>query len=161
MAIHEAKGKSDEWYTPKYVFDALEIEFDLDVASPVQKTDVPCGDIITSNSLEKDWFGFVWMNPPWCSTKDKMGWIVKFVKHGKGIGLMPDSTSSEWWQYFANNCDALLFTNHRIKFIRPDGTKGDNPANGTTLFAISEKAVNALKKAEENGLGKLFYPVKK
>ena len=25
---------SDEWYTPKYVFDALEEEFDLDVASP-------------------------------------------------------------------------------------------------------------------------------
>lgn len=31
---HEAAGKSDEWYTPKYIFDALNTWFDLDVAAP-------------------------------------------------------------------------------------------------------------------------------
>jgi hypothetical protein len=35
MAAYEAAGESDEWYTPKYIFDALGLRFDLDVAAPV------------------------------------------------------------------------------------------------------------------------------
>lgn len=35
MAAYEAYGKSDEWYTPRYIFDAIGIRFDLDVAAPV------------------------------------------------------------------------------------------------------------------------------
>ena len=34
MAAYESHGETDEWYTPKYIFDALGVEFDLDVASP-------------------------------------------------------------------------------------------------------------------------------
>jgi hypothetical protein len=35
MAAHEQSvGKSDEWYTPPDVFDALGCRFDLDVSSP-------------------------------------------------------------------------------------------------------------------------------
>ncbi len=156
MGTHETKGKSDEWYTPKYIFDAMDVMFDLDVAHPKIETQVPAGCVITEKSLETEWFGFVWMNPPWCSTKDKRKWIDKFIEHGNGVALMPDSTSADWWQYLADNCDAVLFTNGRVKFIKPNGTTGDNPANGTTLFAIGKKAVEALRNAEKNGLGKLY-----
>lgn len=156
MAIHETKGKSDEWYTPKYIFDAMNVIFDLDVAHPKIETCVPAKSIITENSLEKDWQGFIWMNPPWCSTKDKKKWIDKFIEHGNGVALMPDSTSADWWQYLAHNSYSVLFTNTRVKFIKPDGTTGDNPANGTCLFAIGQKAIKALRQAEENGLGKMF-----
>ena len=35
MALHEqAVGKSDLWMTPRYIFDALRCEFDMDAASP-------------------------------------------------------------------------------------------------------------------------------
>lgn len=34
MSQWESVGKSDEWYTSKYVFDAPDVEFDLDVAHP-------------------------------------------------------------------------------------------------------------------------------
>jgi hypothetical protein len=158
MAIHEIKGKSDEWYTPKYIFEALGVQFDLDVASPKQETFVPAKQFITEESLKKEWKGFVWMNPPWCNTKSKMDWIKKFIIHGNGIGLMPDSTSAEWWQFFADNSDAILQTNHRIKFYKPDGSTGDNPANGTTLFAKGIMAVEGLLNAEKKGLGKVFFP---
>jgi len=33
MSHWEAAGKSSEWYTPKYIFDALGCTFDLDVAA--------------------------------------------------------------------------------------------------------------------------------
>ncbi len=34
MSHWEASGESNEWYTPKYIFDALGTRFDLDVAAP-------------------------------------------------------------------------------------------------------------------------------
>ena len=153
MGIHETKGASDEWYTPKYIFDAMQVEFDLDVAHPRCATHVPARNLIHENSLTEEWKGFVWMNPPWCRPKDKTLWVAKFIRHGNGVALMPDSSSAEWWQHFANHADAILFTNGRVKFIKPDGTTGDNPANGTTLFAIGEKGIAALQSAEKNGLG--------
>jgi hypothetical protein len=35
VALHEqCVGATDEWYTPRFVFDAMAAQFDLDVASP-------------------------------------------------------------------------------------------------------------------------------
>lgn len=98
MGVHEKLGNSDEWYTPKYIFDALNTWFDLDVAHPKGKsTHVPASNYITEDSLEKEWNGFIWMNPPWCNTKEKLSWVEKFISHSNGIALMPDSTSANWW----------------------------------------------------------------
>lgn len=35
MSEWERPSASDEWYTPRYIFDALGEIFDLDVAAPV------------------------------------------------------------------------------------------------------------------------------
>ena len=50
MALHEnSVGMTDEWYTPKYVFDALGCKFDLDVAHPGngKASWVPASEYIT------------------------------------------------------------------------------------------------------------------
>ena len=47
MSHWESVGKSDEWYTPQYVMDALDCEFDLDIAAP------ECGPYFVKT---KDWF---------------------------------------------------------------------------------------------------------
>lgn len=158
MGTHESKGVSDEWYTPKYIFDALECRFDLDVSSPVDREfcHVPANNFITEDSLNKQWNGFVWMNAPFGHQKDKFNWLNKFISHANGISLTPDRTSAPWWQYTAKNTQAVLFVDGKIKFIRPNGTVGESPGNGTTLFAIGAKAIEALRKAEKNGLGKLY-----
>ena len=155
---HETKVKSNEWYTPEYIFKALECSFDLDVASPIDRSfcSVPADHFFTDKSLDLKWFGFVWMNPPFGNQKSKFQWIDKFIKHGNGIALMPDRTSAPWWQYFSKNTDAILFVDGKIKFIRPDGSKGESPGNGTTLFAVGPEALFALECAEINGLGKLY-----
>lgn len=67
MALHEqCVGKTDEWYTPPYVFDALGCEFAVDVSSPGREITpwIPAKEFITENSLSKSWDGFAWMNPP-------------------------------------------------------------------------------------------------
>ena len=74
MALHEQSvGATDEWYTPPHVFQALGCEFDLDVASPGQFTTpwIPAKEFCTFASLERNWSGFVWMNPPYGSETPK------------------------------------------------------------------------------------------
>jgi len=158
MKIHEAKGQSNEWYTPKYIFDALGLGFDLDVAAPKDRTfcHVPAREFITENSLTEKWSGFIWMNAPFGNQSDKFLWLKKYVEHGNGIALTPDRTSAPWWQFTSKNTDAVLFVDGKIKFIKPDGKLGEQPGNGTTLFAKGEMAVKALINAERSGLGKLY-----
>ncbi len=153
MSYWEGIGKSDEWYTPKYIFDALGEYFDLDVASPRTETNVPCSQKIFEDSLAKDWCGFVWMNPPFGGRNGLEPWLDKFFKHGNGIALTPDRTSAGWWQKAAKRSDAFLLIDGRVKFIRPDGTEGKSPSTGTTLFASGERALQALSNAECRNLG--------
>lgn len=155
---HEKQGKSNEWYTPKYIFDALDVVFDLDVASPVNRKycSVPAKNFITENSLDMEWHGFIWMNPPFGNGNNyKLKWIKKFINHANGIALFPDRTSAPWWQHFNKNCDARLFVDGKIKFINESGQIGESPSNGTTLFAIGSQAIDGLINAVNNKLGTL------
>lgn len=162
---HEAPVKSNEWYTPEYIFEALGVEFNLDVASPKDRThcSVPARRFYDKDvdGLATGWFGFVWMNPPFGHQKTKETWIRKFLSHGNGIALMPDRTSAPWWQHFSQHSDSVLFVKGKIKFIRPDGTLGESPGNGTTLFAVGSKGNEALRNAAKNGLGKYYYNLNK
>jgi hypothetical protein len=143
----ETAGASDEWYTPKYIFDALGCTFDLDVASPPRETHVPCRGRLTSNSLSLSWEGFVWMNPPFGGRNGVVPWLDKFFEHGNGIALTPDRTSTDWWQDAAAKADAVLFLRGKVKFERPDGSIGKSPSTGTTLFAKGKKGYMALLRA--------------
>ena len=155
MSAWEAIGKTDEWYTPRYIFDALGCQFDLDVASPLDRTwcQVPAFNFITENSLDQKWNGFVWMNPPFGGRNGLIPWLDKIHKHGNGIALTPDRTSAPWWQNAARQSHCILFINGKVKFVRKGGTYGKQPSTGTTLFGYGINAVMALKKAEQNGLG--------
>lgn len=161
MGQYEKQGGSVEYYTPKYIFDALGVEFDLDVAHPNQKTNVPAKRFITENSLSEQWEGFIWMNPPYLSEKNKEQWLKKFFDHGNGLALMPDRSNAKWHQIAEERCDLYLHTKDKIKFLREDGTIADSPGNNSTIFAIGHRAVSALLNAHENELGflhKRFVP---
>jgi hypothetical protein len=157
MSHWEAQGETDHWYTPKYIFDALGVEFDLDVAAPKEgPLHVPCKAWLYEKSLETPWHGFVWMNPPFGGRNGLVPWLNKFADHGNGIALVPDRTSAPWWQDMADWSDHILFVGHKVKFIRPDGSLGKSPSVGTTLIAMGERATTALRFAQDNGLGSCF-----
>lgn len=142
--------RSEEWYTPKYILDALGITFDMDVASPEDRTHchVSAKEYITELSLMREWKGTVWMNPPYGKMDNKFEWINKFIQHANGIALMPDRSSAPWHQYFTQHAEITMNLRKKVKFIRPDGSLGESPSNGTTLFAIGEAGRNALINAE-------------
>jgi len=153
----ETDGKSNDWWTPKYIFDALGCRFDLDVSAPMQgPLHVPCDTWIYDRSLEKPWHGFVWMNPPFGARNGLKPWLLKFYAHGNGIALVPDRTSAPWWQDAASVADALLFIDGKVQFIKPDGSLGKSPSTGTALLAAGRKGIEALLRAEKAGLGLCF-----
>lgn len=57
---------TDEWYTPKEILDILS-PFDLDPCAPMAPL-WPTAQTMWNkqdDGLSKDWFGRVWLNPPY------------------------------------------------------------------------------------------------
>lgn len=159
MAAYEAAGETDEWYTPAYIFRAMGVRFDLDVSSPpTGPLHVPADDFIAPprDGLSHPWHGFVWMNPPFGHQSTKRAWLARFFDHGNGVALVPDRTSAPWWQEAAPSASAVLFISPKVKFLRPDGSRGEQPGTGTTLLAAGELGAKALMRAGD--LGALFRP---
>ena len=156
MGYWEATGETNEWYTPPEVFAALCTVFDVDVA-PAQfgASYVPAANDVQGCGLAADWSGFVWMNPPFGGRNGIVPWLDKFIAHGNGIALTPDRTSAPWFQDAVQHMDAVLFT-RKLKFLRPDGSRGRSPSNGTALMALGEQAVAALQRAAECRFGVLL-----
>jgi len=116
MAIsqHEKnKGKTDEWWTPLEIVKSLGA-FDLD----------PCGDprhhtantIYHYDGLNKEWFGRVWLNPPYSNVSS---WTEKMIQHNNGICLVFSRTDTKWAQKAMNAAQSIFFISKRIKFFSP------------------------------------------
>jgi phage N-6-adenine-methyltransferase len=140
------KIQSVDWWTPPEVFDKLNIEFDIDVASPIGGIDwIPAKKYYTEqdDGLTQDWEGTVWMNPPYGIATGS--WLNRFVKHGDGIALVFARTDTRWFHNYALKADALLFTKGRLKFINPERNDTSTSASGSLFVACGSKSVKALK----------------
>lgn len=141
---------NDEQYTPKELFDALGLEFDLDVATPCEGTIYtptktkycPC-----DNGLEKSWSGLVWCNPPFSSPAL---WAHKWLNHANGVLLIMGS-KAKWRLNLWNDPRTNVINIKPPKFVRPDGKSGQImfPVD---LWAIGDIATTALK---QSGLGRV------
>jgi hypothetical protein len=149
-----------EWYTPPEIFAAMETEFDLDVCSPGAHIVpwIPAERHLTKrdNGLTTDWGdAFCWMNSPYGLRNGIAEWIEKFVAHGNGVAILPDFTSTEWWHTATRDADAIMFVRPKIYFL-PRRDDGRTNSLGSTLVAMGERGVQALRSAERNGRGLCF-----
>ena len=136
--------QGDEWYTPKWLFDALGLVFDIDVCAPIDTTytNVPAKKYYTSedDGLSQDWYGLVWCNPPY-SAPDK--WALRMIEHGNGLLLTHIPMNAEWCSFVWQACDGIrLF--QRIDFIRPNG-EVQRPGLWLQLAAFGKTAFDALQ----------------
>jgi hypothetical protein len=159
----DASSTTTEWYTPPHIFDALGCRFDLDPASPGAEIVpwIPADHCYThqDDGLQQPWTGFCWLNPPYARRILPL-WVEKFIRHGNGVLLVAERTSTRWWQTLTNRPDSLvLCVNKKIAFIPATGKKGRAQAIGSHLIAIGEKGVAALETAHRNGLGRLLRPL--
>jgi hypothetical protein len=153
MRQHERPPETSEWFTPKYIFDALDLTFDLDPAHPGEGTPhccVPARRVLTrkENGLLVPWpkGDLVWINSPQSERRRAVVlWLEKYFVHGNGIFLLPARTSADYWhEVIFPNAELVLFTNGKIKFVRPDGSRGEQPGYGNALIGAGEVACNAL-----------------
>ena len=117
---HESTyNESKEWYTPRYIFDAMGLEFDLDPCSPGKEIVpwIPATRHLDflDNGLTTHWEGRVWMNPPY--GQDTPKWMERLSIAGNGIALVFSRTDTLWFHRFVPKADAVCFIKGRVQFV--------------------------------------------
>ena len=133
---------SDEQYTPKWIFEEMGVEFDLDVSAPEGGVPwIPAKRYFTEadDGLQQDWAGNVWMNPPFSKVTL---WVDKFMENNNGICLLVVSRS-KWFQKLWQTADGVLNTIPDLKFERPNDMKPNAISFQTFMFAYGEANVEA------------------
>lgn len=142
---HTAKA-TDEWYTPLELIKALG-KFDLDPCAPEKPLWQTAGIMYNrkDNGLEKEWFGRVWLNPPY-SRPLITQFVNKMAEHGNGVALLFNRCDNAMFHdIIFPTATAMKFLRKRIKFYRPDGSQGDSPGCGSVLIAWGETNADAIR----------------
>ena len=139
-------NESVEWYTPRSVFDALGVGFDLDPCSPGEgRCFVPALKhyTVVDDGLRQPWDGFVWCNPPY--GKRTGDWLRRMRDHNNGIALVFARTGTGWFQEIAPSCSSLVFVAKRIAFVSgATGEPAGSPGADSVLMGWGGMADEAL-----------------
>lgn len=97
------------------------------------------------DGLTKDWVGRVWLNPPYSRPLIER-FVKRLAEHGNGIALLFNRCDSKMFQdVIFEKATAMKFLRNRIRFFRPDGTRGDSPGCGSILIAFGEDNADILR----------------
>lgn len=143
------------WLTPKWIFDELGLEFDLDPCSPEGGVPwIPAAKFYTEkhDGLIQPWEGRVWLNPPY--GKHTGEWLKKMHYHRNGIALVFARTDCKWFHNYIAKSDGILFLKGRIKFVDALGKTGGSGAGaGSMLAAWGNLNAIKLESMARNGHG--------
>lgn len=151
-SFERGNDRTDEWYTPKWIIDALG-PFDLDPCAPSEQ-------FYTANKcytkeidgLYQEWEGRVWLNP---SYKNPL--IGKFMKrlaeHGNGIALEFNRMDTALWHdVIFPSATAIRILRGRLKFVGTDGKESHCGAGcGSVLVAFGEYNAFILERCNIDG----------
>jgi hypothetical protein len=141
---------SDDCYTPRWVFDAMGLEFDLDVAAPIGGPwHVPTKSYYTAedDGLERPWDGLVWCNPPW---SNYIPWAQRWSTHPRGVLMGLTSARSRGRMYALQSAEAVTFIDPR--FERPDAPLRDVPSAVFVAFrGVGTEPAERLAAADPRG----------
>lgn len=149
-SFERSYNTTDEWYTPLEVIQSLG-EFDLDPCVPVTPLWDTAKTMYNKNSdgLSKEWFGRVWLNPPY-SRPLIVEFIKKMAQHNNGIALLFNRCDNSMFQdIIFPTATAIKFLRKRIRFYRPDGTQGGSPGCGSVLVAWGEDNARIINECKE------------
>ncbi|MEZ4900587.1 MAG: DNA N-6-adenine-methyltransferase [Spirosomataceae bacterium] len=146
-SFERSKQTTVEWLTPPKLVKKLGF-FDLDPCCPIDAPFFHAHENYTvlDNGLMKEWFGRVYLNPPY--GKGMELWIEKLKIHGNGIALIFARTETKcFFQHIWNDADALLFVKGRIKFYHVSGIQGGTAGAPSVFVAYGKENAKVLKES--------------
>ena len=136
---------NDEWYTPPAIIELARSVMggiDLDPASSeeankIVKAEFYCS--IEDDGLVPEWFGRVWMNPPYSQpliNKFSKKLVTEFTEGRveEACVLVNNATDTTWFQNMLAISGAVCFIKGRVKFIDEDGNPSGAPLQGQAVL---------------------------
>jgi phage N-6-adenine-methyltransferase len=141
MNVHYSSN-TNEWYTPKKVFDPLNEEFSFTLDPCCTKESAKCDKFYTQedDGLSKDWSkDVVFVNPPY--GRQIKRWVKKAYDESKMgatvVMLIPARTDTSYWHdYIFGKATDIRFMRGRVKFEGQDGEIGDSAPFPTAIVVF-------------------------
>ena len=119
ITASDVADTSDDWYTPRWIFNSSGLTFDMDVCAPIapEFRTCPAARYLTpvEDGLSQPWEGLVWMNPPYSGPSR---WVSRWAAHPDGLALLP-TAKSLWMRELLAAAEEITLL--RVDFGRPDG----------------------------------------
>lgn len=136
----------DEWLIDPAVVRSLG-EFDLDPCAPADMSWATAARHLTiaDNGLLHEWWGRVWLNPPYGRHILKL-WINRMNLHGDGIALINAVTDTVAFQSAITHADSMLLIAGRLQFFErvEDQWVGRRAIKPSVLLAYGEHNSDAI-----------------
>lgn len=147
---HVANNSGEnEWYTPQqFIVAAREVMggIDLDPASCALANETVQAEAFYTaedNGISQDWYGNVWLNPPYAQpliAQFAAAVVSKRKKYDAACVLVNNATDTEWLQSMLEICDAACFVRGRIKFMDKRGQPSGAPLQGQVVLYFGDAA---------------------
>jgi hypothetical protein len=150
-SFERSENTKIEWLTPPDLVKKLG-DFDLDPCCPINAPFLHAKNNFTTleDGLSQDWYGRVYLNPPYGRGMDL--WIEKLKLYGNGIALIFARTETKcFFKHIWNDADALLFVKGRIKFYHVSGLQAGSSGAPSVFIAYGKENVKALRNSGIEG----------
>ena len=148
----EQRPGTDDWWTPPWLFEAMDTRFALDPCPGAAGTPARawCYENLEGNGLEQSWHGLVWLNPPYSGMD---AWMARMIAHNHGVALTYARTDRQWCQDAMRNAGACLFLRKRVRFLPGAGQHVSSPGAPSMMFGFGAMGTALLYRLADKGHG--------
>lgn len=154
---------NNEWYTPREYTEAARRvmgEIDLDPASSEEANAVVGATqifTIDDDGLTQNWFGRVWLNPPYAQPFiaqfcDKLAAEFDAGNVTEATVLVNNATETGWFRTLVARAAAVVFPSGRVRFWSVGGSVGA-PLQGQAIIYMGDNAKGFLAEYRRFGWG--------
>ena len=144
MTTTTTEWTTDEWATPWPLFERLSRQygpFTLDAAASAENAKAPMFYTQEDDGLDLDWFGRVWVNPPY---SDPRPWCIKALvetlsgRANRVVMLLPAAVDTHWFHNWVQGHAMWYPLRGRPRFLGPDGQPSKGTPKAGNVVAIYE-----------------------